>query len=85
MVREFLSMQDEVFAVVWQGSVWPNLEILLGTHYDNFATQMKQRRQGKVATDSTLVVESGGLMGALKGRIYLPAKLPAGVSLGEVK
>ena len=85
VVREYLSRQDVVFALVWQGPAWPDFELMLGRFYDRFAIYSKQRRAGQVPTDTGLVVETGGLMGALRGRIYLPAQLPEGVTPGEVK
>ena len=85
VVREYLSRQDLVFALVWQGPAWPDYALMLGRFYDRFATLSKQRRAGQVPTDTGLVVETGGLMGALRGRIYLPAQLPEGVTPGEVK
>ena len=85
VVREYLSRQDLVFALVWQGPAWPDFELMLGRFYDRFATLSKQRRAGQVPTDTGLVVEMSGLMGALRGRIYLPAQLPEGVTPGEVK
>ena len=85
VVREYLSRQDLVFALVWQGPAWPDYGLMLGRFYDRFATLSKQRRAGQVPTDTGLVVEMGGLMGALRGRIYLPAQLPEGVTPGEVK
>lgn len=85
VVREYLSQQDVVFALVWQGPAWPDFELMLGRFYDRFATLSKQRRAGQVPTDTGLVVEMSGLMGSLRGRIYLPAQLPEGVTPGEVK
>ena len=85
VVREYLSQQDLVFALGGQGPAWPDYALMLGRFYDRFATLSKQRRAGQVPTDTGLVVEMSGLMGALKGRIYLPAQLPEGVTPGEVK
>ena len=85
VVREYLSRQDLVFALVWQGPAWPDYVLMLGRFYDRFATLSKKRRAGQAPTDTGLVVEMSGLMGALRGRIYLPAQLPEGVMPGEVK
>ena len=44
VVREYLSQQDLVFALVWQGPAWPDYALMLGRFYDRFVTLSKQRR-----------------------------------------
>jgi hypothetical protein len=88
-VREFLSSTGVVFAVTWQGPVMPNLRQLLGAQFPLYAAALAaQQRPGlhravRVATPE-LVVESDGHLRAYVGRSYLPAMIPAGVSIRDL-
>jgi Protein of unknown function (DUF2844) len=89
-VREFLNRAGIVFAVTWRGPVMPNLQQLLGTRFPIYAAALSvQQRPGlqrsvSVATPE-LVVEAEGHLRAYVGRSYLPALLPPGVSIGELR
>jgi Protein of unknown function (DUF2844) len=89
-VREFLNRAGIVFAVTWQGPAMPNLQQLLGAQFPVYAAALSaQERPGlhrwvRVATPE-LVVESDGHLRAYVGRSYLPALVPPGVSIGELR
>ncbi len=88
-VREYLSRSGQVFAVSWVGPVVPDLRQLLGSHYDSYAKGLSALRPGlrrsvRIASGD-LVVESGGHMRAYSGRAYLPAFIPPGVPLSELR
>lgn len=89
-VREFLNQDGAVFAVSWSGPVLPDLQQLLGPHFAEYSSALAAlahpglQRSVRVAS-SGLVVESGGHMRAYAGRAYLPARIPSGVSVAELR
>jgi hypothetical protein len=88
-VREFLTRDGIVFAVTWAGPVLPDLQRLLGAQYPVYTAALAARdhlglvRSVRIAT-SGLVVESDGHLRAFAGRAYLPAMIPAGVSVAQL-
>lgn len=89
-VREFVNRDGLVFAVAWSGPAEPNLQQLLGVHFAQYhQARMAQtppglRRTLRLALPD-LVIESGGHMRAYRGRAYLPARVPDGVSTAALK
>lgn len=86
VVREFTDASGIVFAVAWQGPFKPNLQVLLGSHFDRLVAAGKQphRDHRRLAVrDRDLVIESAGRMRAFNGLAYLPARVPAGFSFQE--
>ena len=89
-VREYVSPGGVVFAIAWNGFMPPDLTTLLGSYaaeyqqaLQNTPHQMGVRHhhvQGK-----RVVVEKWGHMRNLQGRAYVPALVPPGVSLDEIK
>ncbi len=90
MVREYVSASSVVFAVAWNGLVHPDLTQLLGSYVDDYERGLEQtprelgRRRLRVKTDR-IVVEQWGHMRNLQGRAYIPALIPPGVSIDEIK
>ena len=80
-VHEFVDATGTVFAVSWSGPFKPDLSKLLGRHFEAFqkgeGRRTGDRTHQRVETDDMVVV-SAGHMGALIGRAWLPARLPAG-------
>ncbi len=87
-VNEYLSPDGTVFAVSWRGPRPPDLSQLLGSYFAEFQTAAAAPRAQRgpllVRTES-LVVETSGHMRDLRGRAYLPALLPSGVTADEIK
>jgi len=89
-VREYVTRSGTVFAVTWSGPVPPDLAQLLGSHFARylagFAAQEHPglKRSLRIATPD-LIVESGGHLRAFSGRAYLPALLPAGVQVADLR
>ncbi|MEX3942137.1 DUF2844 domain-containing protein [Paraburkholderia sp. BR10937] len=86
------SATGTVFAYTWQGPAQPNVEALLGRYAADWrsaaaalhATGLNGLHAARV--DGTqVVVETGGHMRAYVGRAWLPAALPAGVSVGDLQ
>lgn len=89
-VREFVSPEGKVFGVAWEGPHIPDLRQLLGSHYQEFENGAAQARSQQMRGPIMLavpglVVESGGHMRAYSGRAYIPALLPAGVSVEAIR
>jgi hypothetical protein len=87
-VNEYLSVDGTVFAVSWRGPRPPDLSQLLGSYFAEFqaaaVSSSAQRSHLRIRTDK-LVVETSGHMRDLRGRAYLPALLPTGVSADEIQ
>jgi hypothetical protein len=89
-VREYLNRDGVVFAVSWSGPIMPDLQHLLGTHYEAYTAALAAlnhpglHRSLRVALPD-LVVESGGHLRAYAGRAYLPLAVPAGVPTAELR
>lgn len=86
-VREFVSPEGKVFGVAWQGQSLPNFQQVLGSYYDEFIQNApRQRKHGPVTIHTpNLVVQSGGHMRALTGRIYIPEMVPSNMKVDEIK
>lgn len=85
-VREYVS-GETVFAVVWRGRRPPNLVPLLGAYFQEYqeaatsaVSRGPVRRGGTRIQAPHVVVETGGHARDIRGRAYLPALLPAGVT-----
>ena len=89
-VREYLSSNGTVFAVAWNGLVHPDLTTLLGSYAQEYQQAKQQtprkrgHRQSRVKSGN-VVVETWGHMRNLQGRAYIPALVPAGVNLNEIR
>jgi hypothetical protein len=90
VVREYLSPSGKVFAVSWHGPWPPDLQQLLGSHFEELqrANRSATLRSGRAPLSvhtPNLVVEQGGHMRAFVGRAYLPDQLPAGVTAESIR
>jgi hypothetical protein len=92
VVREYLAADGSVFGIAWRGPQMPDLNDLLGSYFPQYVAGVKAVRaargggRGPVAVDqSSLVVRSGGHMGAFSGQAWLPPALPAGVSGSDIQ
>jgi hypothetical protein len=89
-IREYVSPSGVVFGIAWDGISHPDLTPLLG----NYASEHKKaaanfRRQHglrhAVIKSNNIVVEKWGHMRHVRGRAYVPALIPEGVSVDEIK
>lgn len=87
IVQEFSNSSGIVFAVSWQGPVLPDLNALLGQYFATYARTALQAREARrfggamQINDPGLVMHSGGRMRSFSGFAYVPALVPAGVSI----
>ncbi|WP_321945949.1 DUF2844 domain-containing protein [Paraburkholderia sp. J10-1] len=91
-IREYLDAKGIVFALSWRGPRVGSLETLLGSYFPAWQKGLASAHAargggyGPVALrEDDLVVESGGHMGALTGRAWLPPALPQGFSTDEIQ
>lgn len=89
-VREYVSLNDIVFAIAWNGLSNPDLTQLLGSYAGEYhqALQSTPRERGHRSsrvTTNRLVVEKWGHMRNLQGRAYVPSLIPPGVSVDDIK
>ncbi len=88
VVREYVSAQGQVFAVVWQGPQMPDLRQLLGNYFADYRSAAAAKRAGRGLVrlrQSGLVLHSGGHMRAFFGQAYIPQLLPAGMAIDEIQ
>ncbi|HEY6837618.1 MAG TPA: DUF2844 domain-containing protein [Geobacteraceae bacterium] len=89
-VREYVSPAGVVFAIAWNGLAHPDLSPLLGSYAGEYKQAMRQtprvqgRRHSSVKTNR-VIVEKWGHMRNLQGRAYVPALIPPGVGIDEIK
>jgi Protein of unknown function (DUF2844) len=86
-VREFVSPAGQVFGVAWRGPFMPDLRQLLGSNFDTYIAAMGRRHvKGPVSIELPgLVVHSSGRMRNFFGQAYVPALVPQGVTVEEIR
>lgn len=91
-IKEFVSSDGVVFAVAWQGTGVPDLQVLLGEYFEEYrdAVITERNRTPRIRKPlrlktSRLVVERGGHSRSLWGRAFLPAALPAGLRAEDIQ
>lgn len=89
-VREYIAPSGIVFAVAWDGVSHPDLTQLLGSYTSEYKKALREapsqrgQRHFRVKGDK-VVVEKWGHMRNLQGRAYVPALIPSGVSIDEIR
>jgi hypothetical protein len=93
LVREYVSPAGLVFAVSWNGSSMPNLRQAFGAYFTPFQAAVQARRTQQPAfrghnhlevRTSSLVVHAMGHMRQYFGLAYVPALVPANVSISDL-
>jgi hypothetical protein len=87
-VREYVLPDNVVFAVTWQGPVRPDMNVLLGSYFPNFANPASNRPQGGgalIQANGDFRIESFGRKGRFFGKAYLPRLIPANVSVDDLQ
>ncbi len=91
MVREYASPSGTVFGVAWRGIYVPDLQVLLGTYFDQYSQGVKAQKASYIGRRPLnlqlpgLVVQMSGHMRAISGRAYIPEQVPLGVKLEELQ
>jgi hypothetical protein len=87
-LREFAGADGVVFALAWNGPVYPDLQQVLGSYYSQFAQAASTTRTSHRHLDIEqpgLVVQNSGRLRAFSGRAWLPALLPQNFSVGDIR
>jgi len=91
VIREYVSTGGSVFGVAWQGPTIPDLKSLFGSHFPQYTAGVESAHAARgwrapvsVDTDS-LVIHTGGHMGAFSGQAWLPQALPAGMTGNDIQ
>ncbi len=88
MVTQYISATGVVFAVRWEGPMPPDLSQMLGAYFDEYkvvASRLHQRASTSHVETANIVYDSAGHMGHLQGIAFLPALLPSGVTVPDLK
>src|SRR6516164_1092609 len=89
VVREFVSPEGTVFGVAWEGPSPPDLQQVLGSYFDTMkqAVAAQQRHgHGPVSIETSgFVFQQGGHARNFHGRAYVPAMVPQGVDVTEIR
>lgn len=89
VVHEYSTRQGQVFAVTWQGPFKPDLRQLLGSYFATYQSAAGQKLAGSHNVFSLsrpdVVVVSTGHIRAFQGMAYIPALLPTGVSVQQLR
>jgi hypothetical protein len=89
-VREYVSASGTVFAIAWEGVSHPDLGVILGAYAPPVQRALARRpartgRRARHVEGGGAVVETWGHQRALRGRAWVPALVPAGVSVDEIR
>jgi len=89
VIHEYSTRQGQVFAVTWQGPFKPDLRQLLGDYFASSQSAASQLRAGShrvfAMARPDLLVESTGRLRGFRGLAYLPALVPSGFSLQQLR
>jgi hypothetical protein len=91
-IKEYVSSDGVVFAVVWEGTGVPDLKLLLGEYYEEYREGLSTARNRRPRVkepfrmkSDRLVVERAGHSRSLWGRAYLPTHLPTGITPEDIR
>jgi hypothetical protein len=94
VVSEYVSPEGRVFAVSWHGQFPPQMQQILGTYFQQYATALKEQSQMEPRVYGHrplniqlpgLVVQASGRTGAYEGRAYIPDMLPQGTIVDQIQ
>lgn len=87
-VREYVSPDGQVFATTWSGPVMPDLKVVLAGHYPDYVAGAQAHRAShhvlSVAT-AGMVLRVVKLPRGIAGSAHLPALVPAGVNIQDIR
>jgi hypothetical protein len=90
-INEYATRDGLIFACAWQGPTMPDLTRILGPYAEryraNAAAQFNAtgHLHASRVEQPDVIIEAGGQMRSYVGRAWLPAALPADVSLADLR
>jgi len=88
-VGEYVSRSGVVFAVCWDGPFLPDLRQLLGVHFVTFKSEVARTPHAGHSQVSIVrpevVIQSTGHMRSFRGSAFIPAAVPAGLTLAQIR
>ncbi len=89
LIRQYVTSTGLVFAVTWNGPFIPDLQQILGNHFQALKERQAQHRlvghRYVSYHSSNLVIESSGHPRSFVGRAYLPTAIPAGTTQQDIQ
>jgi hypothetical protein len=87
-VREYVARSGEIFGIAWEGRRPPDLSVLLGAYYSEYAATAALKPKAnlhreEIASPHSVVILRGH-MGHLIGRAYVQSLAPSGVDANAV-
>ncbi|SIT42907.1 conserved exported hypothetical protein [Paraburkholderia piptadeniae] len=90
-INEYATSDGLIFAYAWQGPTMPDLTRMLGRYAAPYrakaAAQLSEfsHLHASRVEQPEVIVESGGQMRSYVGRAWLPAAVPSGISLADLR
>jgi hypothetical protein len=87
-VREYVSTDGTVFATTWSGPAMPDLKVLLASHHAQYLAGAQERRGSHhvlALNTEGLVLRVTKLPRGIAGSAYLPARVPAGMQIQDIR
>ena len=84
-IHEYVGSAGQIYAITFRGGRTPNLAVLLGTHHAAFVAHASHDHRTATVDTPTLKARLHGRPGAISGVIWLPALLPAGVTVESLQ
>lgn len=84
-VREFLDAAGQVFAVAWEGSLLPDLSVLLGRHFSSLPAQNQSPDRHHLFTHTpNMEIRVIGTARFRAGKAWIPSRLPPGFTPDQI-
>lgn len=90
-IREYLDENGFVYAISWQGPRTPNLNVLLGRFYGEYAIasamtpRIRGHRNSRAVASANIEIRFFGHMRDFRGVAYIKGQLPANVNWVELQ
>ena len=87
VITEYVTTKGVVFALTWHGLFKPDLHQLLGDYFTTYLSVEGQSsgRQAQIVDQTSVVIVSEGRLRHFHGYAYIPALMPSGFLLGDLK
>jgi hypothetical protein len=87
VITEYVTTKGVVFALTWRGLFKPDLHQLLGDYFNTYLSVegASSGRQSQIVDQTSVVIVSEGRLRHFHGYAYIPALMPSGFLLGDLK